>query len=353
MDKWTFAWGFQSLNQQDLLRNHKSVRLRVGQSLHLSNMAFQGRLPMDTSFIGSHDLTTAYIRITGSWFPNISNKFLHHSFELPRIFQSTGKFLVHGLSTGLLNSTPIEVVANVQNIGGGPEKKQQQNLKNVKALNEASADRLKIGISKYQRPASHFKTGPLRAALALKALATKICGLSSTPETWNVCSTSWFSARNPFIGFIGREKTRKKPYESPTLDSADGFLGGGTWNIAALWNAGWLSTCVETLHQLFVTALLLHRTGWKTHFLSVFTRPASFVKSKKLSLRSTKYFVHFFWGTQLHGVSLVPSTAGENAWSRTFAPVIGDNIGTSFVGIQRAIHATPIANGKNVHLLLT
>ena len=102
------------------------------------------------------------------WQIIISNIFLH-SFELPRLFRSTGKFLVHGLSTGLLNSTPIEVVANVQNIGGVLKKKGQ-------SVEQRRLESQNIGL-----PATSNLS--LRAALALKALATKICGLSSTPET--------------------------------------------------------------------------------------------------------------------------------------------------------------------------
>ena len=211
----SFAWGFQSLNQQDLLRNHKSVRLRVGQSLHLSNMAFQGWLPMDTSFIGSHDLTMAYMRITGSWFPNISNKFLHRSFELPRIFQSTGKFLVHGLSTGLLNSTPIEIVANVQNIGGVLKKKNK--IKKTSKRWTRPWQKLKIGISKCQRPASHLETGPWGQPWPWKRWPPRSAGYHPRlKHNWNVCSTSWFSARNSFIGFIGQgEKASEKSHTNP------------------------------------------------------------------------------------------------------------------------------------------
>ena len=81
-----------------------------------------------------------------------------------------------------------------------------------------------------------------------------------------------------------------------------------TWHIATLRSAGRLSAGVETFHQLVVV-------------------------------------------TELHSVCLVPATPGENTGSRPFSPVVGHNVGTALIGIQGSVHATPVANGKDVHLL--
>ena len=80
------------------------------------------------------------------------------------------------------------------------------------------------------------------------------------------------------------------------------------WHIAALRDAGWLSTSVEAFHQLLMVA-------------------------------------------ELHGVCLVPAAPGEDAGTRPLSPVIGDDVGTALVGIQGSISATPVPNGKDVHLL--
>ena len=81
-----------------------------------------------------------------------------------------------------------------------------------------------------------------------------------------------------------------------------------TWHIATLRSAGRLSAGVETFHQLVVV-------------------------------------------TELHSVCLVPSTPWEDAGSRTLTPVVGHDVGTALIGIQGSIHAAPIANGEDVHLL--
>ena len=81
-----------------------------------------------------------------------------------------------------------------------------------------------------------------------------------------------------------------------------------TWHIATLRNAGRLSAGIEAFHQLLVV-------------------------------------------TELHGVGLVPSTPWEDARSRTLTPVVGHDVGTALIGVQGSIHATPIANGEDVHLL--
>ena len=198
-----------------------------------------------------------------------------------------------------------------------------------------------------------LRDGSLRAALALKALATKICGLSSTPETQLKRLFNFLIFSQKFIHRL-QKKHLKKAIRIPNARFCWRSYGYRFPGRRHLEHSRTLE-CRVVVHVCWNTApvvcdRLASPPNWMENSISIGFYP--FVKSKKLSLRWTKYFVHSFWGTQLHGVSLVPSTAGENAWSRTFAPVIGDNIGTSFVGIQRAIHATPIANGKNVHLLL-
>ena len=80
------------------------------------------------------------------------------------------------------------------------------------------------------------------------------------------------------------------------------------WHIATFRGAGRLSASVETFHQLVVV-------------------------------------------TELHSVCLVPATPGEDTGSRPFSPVVGHNVGTALIGIQGSVHATPVANGKDVHLL--
>mmetsp|Transcript_37596 Transcript_37596/g.86813 ORF Transcript_37596/g.86813 Transcript_37596/m.86813 type:complete len:291 (-) Transcript_37596:78-950(-) len=55
--------------------------------------------------------------------------------------------------------------------------------------------------------------------------------------------------------------------------------------------------------------------------------------------------------TILNSVHLVPAAPWKHAWPGPTAPVVCHDCGTTFRGVQGAIHATPIPNGEDVHLL--
>mmetsp|Transcript_37594 Transcript_37594/g.86801 ORF Transcript_37594/g.86801 Transcript_37594/m.86801 type:complete len:300 (-) Transcript_37594:327-1226(-) len=55
--------------------------------------------------------------------------------------------------------------------------------------------------------------------------------------------------------------------------------------------------------------------------------------------------------TKLHSVHLVPAAPWKDTWPGPAAPVIRHDGGTTLRRVQRTIHATPVANGKDVHLL--
>ena len=53
----------------------------------------------------------------------------------------------------------------------------------------------------------------------------------------------------------------------------------------------------------------------------------------------------------LHGVGLVPPAPREDAGPRPAAPVVGHDVGPALGGVQRPVHAAPVADGEDVHLL--
>ena len=53
----------------------------------------------------------------------------------------------------------------------------------------------------------------------------------------------------------------------------------------------------------------------------------------------------------LDGVGLVPAAAREHAGPRPAAPVVRHDIGPALGSVQRPVHAAPVPDGKDVHLL--
>ena len=79
-------------------------------------------------------------------------------------------------------------------------------------------------------------------------------------------------------------------------------------HIAALWGTWSLAASIKALHELLMIAVL--------------------------------HVVHF-----------VPATPGKDAGTRSTTPIVGDDGGPSLWRIEGAIHATPITDSKDVHLM--
>ena len=54
---------------------------------------------------------------------------------------------------------------------------------------------------------------------------------------------------------------------------------------------------------------------------------------------------------ELHSVLLVPPTPGKDAWPWPASPIVSNDGLPALWWVQGTVHATPVTDGKNVHLL--